>query len=74
MSIEAQGLVKQYKQRCVVDGVSVQETPVAPLGRLGLVIWIDNQSAAFTPEGRVSFTVLPTPAPEWLEIKDVTMD
>ena len=57
-----------------IDGVSVQDTPVSPLGPLGLVIWIDNQSAAFTPQGRVSFAVLPTPSPEWLEIKDVKME
>jgi len=54
-----------------IDGAVVQDTPVSPRGPLGLVIWIDNQSAAFTPQGRLSFSVLPTPSPEWLEIKDV---
>ncbi len=34
-----------------VDDQTVLTTPVAPHGRLGLVIWIDNQYAAFTPQG-----------------------
>ena len=56
----------------VVDGVQVFESPVSPNPPLGLVIWIDNQYAAFTPEGKISFGVLEGNE-EWLEIEDLTM-
>ena len=36
-----------------VDGVIGFSTPVVPTGRLGLVLWIDNQYAAFPPDGRL---------------------
>ena len=54
-----------------VDDVQVFESPVSPHPPLGVVIWIDNQYAAFTPEGRIGFGVLENPEPAWLEIKDV---
>jgi hypothetical protein len=57
-----------------VDEVRVFESPVSPnaLRPLGLIIWIDNQYAAFTPEGRISFGVLES-GEEWLEVKDIVM-
>jgi hypothetical protein len=54
-----------------VNGVLVLETSVSPHPPLGLVIWIDNQYAAFTPEGKIGFGVLENPEPAWLEIKDL---
>ncbi|MFT3895119.1 MAG: hypothetical protein QM730_26135 [Anaerolineales bacterium] len=54
-----------------VDNVQVLDSPVSPHAPLGVVIWIDNQFAAFTPEGRIGFGVLENPEPAWLEIKDV---
>lgn len=56
-----------------VDDVQVFESPVSPKPPLGLVIWIDNQYAAFTPEGKIGFGVLENPEPAWLEIKDIEM-
>jgi hypothetical protein len=56
-----------------VDDVQVFESAVSPRPPLGLVIWIDNQYAAFTPEGKIGFGVLANPEPAWLEIKDLTM-
>jgi hypothetical protein len=53
-----------------VDDVRVFESPVSPNPPLGLVIWIDNQFAAFTPEGKISFGVLEGDE-EWLEIEDL---
>ena len=53
---------------CEVDNVRVLETSVSPRPPLGLVLWIDNQFAAFTPEGRIGFGVLPNPEPAWIEI------
>jgi hypothetical protein len=54
-----------------VDDVLVLETSVSPRPPLGLVIWIDNQYAAFTPEGKIGFGVLENPEPAWLEIKNI---
>ncbi|HEX9388999.1 MAG TPA: hypothetical protein VF918_21930 [Anaerolineales bacterium] len=54
-----------------VDDVQMFESYVSPNPPLGLVIWIDNQFAAFTPEGKIGFGVLENPEPAWLEIKDV---
>ena len=56
-----------------VDDVQVFESQVSPNPPLGLVIWIDNQYAAFTPEGKIGFGVLETPEPAWLEIKDLEL-
>ena len=56
-----------------VDNVQVFESPVSPHPPLGLVIWIDNQFAAFTPEGKIGFGVLENPEPAWLEIKDIEL-
>ncbi|GAB4398809.1 MAG: hypothetical protein OHK003_21840 [Anaerolineales bacterium] len=55
-----------------VDDVQVFESPVSPNPPLGLVIWIDNQYAAFTPQGKISFGVLEG-GEEWLEIEDLAM-
>lgn len=41
-----------------VDGALHFETTLTPRGRLGMVIWIDNQYAAFTPEGKIQFGTL----------------
>ena len=54
-----------------VDNTQVFESAVSPNPPLGLVIWIDNQCAAFTPEGKIGFGVLENPEPAWLEIKDL---
>lgn len=54
-----------------VDGATVFETPVAPLGPLGIAIWVDNQYAALPPTGRISFGTLPNPEPAWIEIEEL---
>ena len=56
-----------------VDGALVLESGVSPRSPLGLVIWIDNQYAAFTPSGKIRFGVLENPEPAWLEIKDLQL-
>jgi len=53
-----------------VDDVLVMETSVSPHPPLGLILWIDNQFAAFTPEGKISFGVLAHPE-AWLEIESL---
>jgi hypothetical protein len=51
-----------------VEDEIVLETPVSPRGPLGLVIWMDNQFAAWTPEGRVGFGTLQQKTAGRLEI------
>lgn len=57
-----------------VDDAPVGESPVSPNPPLGLVIWIDNQYAAFTPEGKFGLGVLENYEPAWLEIRDLELD
>jgi hypothetical protein len=52
-----------------VDEVRVFESAVSPNPPMGVVIWIDNQYAKFTPQGKIRFGVLANPEPAWLEIK-----
>ena len=42
---------------------------ISPRPPLGLVIWMDNQYAAFTPGGKIGIGVLDHPNPAWLEIR-----
>lgn len=63
----------QWSPRCVkfaVDGHVVFETDVSPNGPLGLVIWIDNQFAAWRPDGSLGMGFLPTP-PAWMEVENL---
>jgi len=57
-----------------VDDAQVFESSVSPNPPLGLVIWIDNQYAAFTPEGKIGFGVLENAEPAWLEVKEILIN
>jgi hypothetical protein len=59
--------------RCSVDGALVLKTAVTPRGRLGLVIWIDNQYLSFTPDGRFRYGLLACPEPAWLEVGEISL-
>jgi hypothetical protein len=54
-----------------VDQLRVFESLASPNPPLGIIIWIDNQFAAFTPEGKIGFGVLENPEPAWIEICDL---
>lgn len=56
-----------------VDGEEVFRTAVSPRPPLGLVLWIDNQYAAFPPSGRLSMGADQNPTPAWLEIRDIAV-
>ena len=60
--------------RFSVDGAICFESAVAPRLRLGLVLWIDNQYAAFPPSARLRLGTLPNPEPAWLELAGVAID
>jgi hypothetical protein len=51
-----------------VDGVAIFSSSLSPKPPLGLVIWIDNQFAAFTADGSVVFGTEANPVPASLEI------
>lgn len=68
----------RYEIRCrsestefSVDERRLLESPVCPCPPLGLVIWIDNQYAAFDPQGRLAWGVEENPDDAWLEIEEV---
>ena len=58
--------------RVTVDGVVAFSTPVVPTGRLGLVLWIDNQYAAFPPDGRLRMGSSASPD-AWLDVADLRL-
>ena len=57
-----------------LDGRLVYSTRVLPASPLGLVLWIDNQYAAWTPDGRLRFGFLAYEEPAWLEITGFELD
>ncbi len=52
-----------------LDGETMLETGVVPIGPLGLVLWIDNQYAALPPDGQIRYGTLPNPEPAWIEVE-----
>jgi hypothetical protein len=56
------------------DGEDLFETGVSPNGPLGLVLWIDNQYAAFPPDGRLSYGTLSNSESAWLEIEGLKIE
>jgi hypothetical protein len=55
-----------------LDDQLVLSTEISPRGPLGFVLWIDNQYAAWTPEGQMKYGRLPSPS-GWLEVKNLTI-
>lgn len=51
-----------------VDGEQVLQAARLPHPPLGLVLWIDNQYAAWRPDGRLGYGALENPA-AWLEVE-----
>ena len=59
------------RSRFWVDSYLVLDSPVSPRPPLGIVIWIDNQYAAFTPEGKLRWGMEKNEEPAWLEIENI---
>jgi hypothetical protein len=51
-----------------VDGDCVLESDQSPNGRLGLVVWMDNQYLVVTPRGKLRHGLLATTTRQWMEI------
>ena len=56
-----------------VDGELVLQTSLAPTSPLGLVIWIDNQYAAFPASGQLSYGTLASAKSNWIEVKEISI-
>jgi hypothetical protein len=55
-----------------LDGQVVYRTTLSQQGPLGLVLWLDNQYAAWRPDGSLAYGTLANPA-AWLEICDLSI-
>jgi hypothetical protein len=64
---------KQVSTSFFIDGKLVLETSACPMGPLGFILWIDNQSAAWKPDGKIGYRLLPGEDRAWIEIKDILM-
>jgi len=51
-----------------VDGAEVLRAPAPPRGPLGFVLWMDNQYAVASREGRFGFGVCEVKEEQWLEV------
>lgn len=54
-----------------VDDKPIFSTNLSPRGRLGTVIWIDNQFFHFDAHGKLGFGFLPIPENQWIQIRDL---
>lgn len=59
---------KQTGMEFKVDYQVVFKTQLVPRPPLALVVWIDNQFAAWRPDGSLANGTLPTPTDSWVEI------
>lgn len=57
-----------------VNGEKVLDTKTSPNAPLGIVIWIDNQYAAWTPEGRIRYGMSGSSHPSWIELKNLLVE
>lgn len=57
----------------LIDDTPILQTHFSPPPPLGLVIWIDNQYAAWDPQGRLASGTLEHPT-AWLEISKIKME
>lgn len=62
-----------HRVEFVIDNATAFETATSSKGPLGLVIWIDNQFAAWKPDGSLRMGTLANP-PAWMEIRDLTVE
>ena len=65
---------EQHQTRFWVDNNLVLDSRVSPRPPLGLVIWIDNQYAAFTPRGELKWGLEENPEGASLEVEDLEVD
>jgi len=57
-----------------VDNDQIFSTEVVPRGRLGVVIWIDNQYFRFTRSGKLGFGFLPIQEEQWMQVRNISLE
>jgi hypothetical protein len=57
-----------------IDSQTLFETQTVPEASLGFVVWVDNQYAAFPPDGRLRFGTLNNLEAAWIEIRQLTIN
>jgi hypothetical protein len=57
-----------------VDGETVLEGAPSPRGRLGFVMWLDNQYMVVKPWGRFGWGLLEEPERQWLEVDRLAIE
>ena len=62
------------RARFLVDDVAVLDCDTPPRGRLGCVIWLDNQYAVVTPWGRLGYGLLDAPGRQWMELDTLSIE
>ena len=58
--------------RFSVDGHCVLEAP-SPSGRMGFVLWIDNQYMVAKPWGRFAWGLVEMPGEQWMEVRRLSI-
>lgn len=66
-------LWEEEQVRFWVDDQAVFSTTISPHPPLGLVLWIDNQYAAWPPNGKISYGTLSASDEQWIELKDIRL-
>jgi hypothetical protein len=56
-----------------LDGQVLKEMSVHPNGPLGLVMWVDNQFASWSPNGGLGYGTLKTTETSWIEVEDLEL-
>lgn len=62
----------QNRVEFAIDGETIFVTETSPRGPLGLVLWIDNQFAAWRPDGTLGAGALANP-PGWMEVSAISI-
>ena len=55
----------------VIDGQEYFSTPMCPRGKMGLVIWVDNQFMRFGPDGKFKYGFTPSHAEHGLVFRNL---
>jgi hypothetical protein len=56
-----------------LDGQALKVMSGSPNGPLGLVVWIDNQFARWSPDGRLGYGMLENKDVSWIEVEGLEM-
>lgn len=64
----------QSKITFFVDDQSIFSTKIVPNGRLGIVIWIDNQYFRFDKLGKLDFGCLEIPKEHWMKVHNLIIE